>query len=353
MDWAFGLEAFGEAFSTMQLPHNFASPIRSLKFGAPRTHSVRLFLWLAALLLLSGSISPTFSQSSARGIKNVFWQPNDLQQGSITFFTVELERTPLRVTGVFIGKNLSFFKSDNPKIWYALAGADLEKQPGTYDLSVRAVMPGGRVVRSLKKVDIAAGSFRTGPVNVPENFVEPDAESQKKIAKDQVLKERAFSHFIPTPQWSDDFVTPVQAKPTDSFGMTHIFNEELTSTHRGTDFPVAEGSPVVVSNSGTVVLASEMFYEGNCVVVDHGQRLFTIYMHLSKIDVKVGDKLAKGDPLGLSGQTGRATGPHLHMGVRWNGAYLDPTKLLALTLPKLSPRKSSITRTRQSPSKPD
>ena len=332
----------------MQLPRNFAPPFRSLKPGVARMHLVSLFFWLAAFLLFSGSTLPTFSQSSAHGIKNVFWQPNDLQQGSIAFFTVELERTPLRVMGVFVGKNLSFFKSDNPKIWYALAGDDLETRPGTYDLSVRAVMPGGRVIRSLKKVDIAAGNFRSGPVNVPENFVEPDAESQKKIAKDQVLKERAFSHLIPTPQWSGDFVTPVQAKPTDSFGMTHIFNEELTSTHRGTDFPVAEDSPVVVSNSGTVVLASEMFYEGSCVIVDHGQRLFTIYMHLAKIDVKVGDKLARGDRLGLSGRTGRATGPHLHMGVRWNGAYLDPTKLLALTLPNLSLRSA-----RQSPSKPD
>jgi hypothetical protein len=199
----------------MQLPRNFASLIRSLKPGASRVYLVRRFVRFAALSLLSGSTLPTFSQSSAHGIKNVFWQPNDLQQGSMVFFTVELERTPLRVTGAFIGKNVSFFKSDNPKIWYALAGADLETQPGTYDLSVRAVMPGGRVIRSLKKVDIAAGNFVTGPVNVPEKFVEPDAESQKKIAKDQVLKERAFSHFIPTPQWSGDFVTPVQAKPTD------------------------------------------------------------------------------------------------------------------------------------------
>lgn len=91
----------------------------------------------------------------------------------------------------------------------------------------------------------------------------------------------------------------------------------------------------MVSNSGTVVLASELFYEGNCVIVDHGQRFFTIYMHLSKIGVKVGDKLQKGERLGLSGQTGRVTGPHLHLGVRWNGAYLDPMKLLALTLPTL------------------
>lgn len=311
------------------------------------------FRIIPALMILSGSLLPIFSQSPVHGIKNVFWQPNDLRQGSPAFITVELERVPLRVTGLLIGKNLSFFKSDNPKIWYSLAGADLETEPGTHELSVRTDMSGGRVTRSLKKVDIAAGNFGTGPVNVPENFVEPDAESQKKIAADQVLKKKAFAHFTPTPQWSGDFVTPVQIKPTDTFGMTHIFNEELSSTHRGTDFPVPEGTPIVASNAGAVVLASELFYEGKCVIVDHGLRFFTIYMHLSKIDTKVGDKLAKGDRLGLSGQTGRVTGPHLHMGVRWNGAYLNPTKLLALTLPKLSPRESTATGTRESHSKPD
>ena len=299
------------------------------------------------LIILAAATLSMFSQSATQGIKNVFWQPNELQQGSVAFITVELERVPLRVTGKWIGKDLAFFKSDNPKIWCALAGADLETQPGTYDLTLTAVMVGGRVVHSLKKVDISAANFRSGAVDVAENFVEPDAASKKQIAEDAMLKNRAFSHLISAPQWSGDFVTPVQAKPTDSFGMTHIFNEELSSTHRGEDFPVNEGAPVVVSNSGTVVLAKELFYEGNCVIVDHGQRFFTIYMHLSKIEVKAGDKLGKGERLGLSGQTGRATGPHLHMGVRWNGAYLDPTKLLALTLPKLSPEKRrAVTRAR-------
>jgi murein DD-endopeptidase MepM/ murein hydrolase activator NlpD len=287
------------------------------------------------LIIVAAAISPVFSQSPARGIKNVFWQPNELQQGSVAFITVELERVPRRVTGKWIGKDVAFFRSDNPKIWYALAGADLETSPGTYDLALTAMMVGGRVIHSLKKVDIGAANFRSGAVDVPQNFVEPDAASQKQIAADGVLKNRAFSHFIAAPLWSGDFVMPVKAKPTDSFGMTRIFNEELSSTHRGTDFPVNEGAPVVVSNSGTVVLAKELFYEGNCVIVDHGQRFFTIYMHLSKIEVKAGNKLAKGERLGFSGQTGRVTGPHLHMGVRWNGAYLDPTRLLGLTLPKL------------------
>jgi murein DD-endopeptidase MepM/ murein hydrolase activator NlpD len=304
---------------------------------------MRRFRSVAVFILLAGAISPTFSQSPAHGIKNVFWQPNDLQQGSVAFITVELERVPRRVTGKWIGKDLTFFKSANPKIWYALAGEDLETPPGTYDLTLTAVVAGSRVIHSLKKVDIGAANFRRGTVEVPENFVEPDAASKKQIAADGVLKNRAFSHFIATPQWSGDFVTPVNAKPTESFGMTRVFNEELTSTHRGTDFPVNEGAPVVVSNSGTVVLAKELFYEGNCVIVDHGQRFFTIYMHLSKIEVKRGDKLGKGERLGLSGQTGRVTGPHLHMGVRWNGAYLNPTRLIGLTLPNVGPEKRRAT----------
>ena len=108
-------------------------------------------LTILAGTVLAGTISPMFSQSPTQGIKNVFWQPNELQQGSVAFITVDLERVPLRVTGKWIGKDLAFFKSDNPKIWYALAGADLETQPGTYDLTLTAVMVGGRVIHSLKK----------------------------------------------------------------------------------------------------------------------------------------------------------------------------------------------------------
>jgi murein DD-endopeptidase MepM/ murein hydrolase activator NlpD len=94
-----------------------------------------------------------------------------------------------------------------------------------------------------------------------------------------------------------------------------------------------------------VVLATALYYEGNCVIIDHGQRFFTIYMHFKQIDVHEGDKVKKGDRLGLSGATGRVTGPHFHLGVRWNGAYLDPVKLLALTLPKTPAGEESRRRT--------
>src|ERR1700730_9160168 len=145
---------------------------------------MRRFRTIGILILLRGATSPIFSQSPAQGIKNVFWQPNELQQGSVAFITVDLERVPRRVTGKWIGKDLAFFKSGNPKIWYALAGADLETQPGTYDLTVTAVMVGGKVAHSVKKVDIGAANFRSGAVDVPENFVEPDAASRKQSAAD-------------------------------------------------------------------------------------------------------------------------------------------------------------------------
>ena len=270
--------------------------------------------------------------------RNIFWQPNSLQQGSVTFFTVETASPATRVTGRLLGKELSFFKGDKPTVWYALAGTDLETVPGTYDLAVSATIPAHGIAHGVKKIVIAPGDFKTGTVNVAENFVNPDDAGKRQIAADAVLKNRIYAHLLPTPQWSGDFKKPVDAPATPSFGMTRVYNEEMTSEHRGTDFPIKEGAPVSASNSGTVVLAKELFYEGNCIIIDHSLHFFSIYMHLSRTDVKAGDKVAKGDHIGLTGATGRVTGPHLHMGVRWNGAYIDPTKLLALTLPETQAR---------------
>ena len=94
-------------------------------------------------------------------------------------------------------------------------------------------------------------------------------------------------------------------------------------------------NPVMAANAGTVVLAQELFYEGNCVILDHGQQFMTLYMHLSHMEVAAGDTVKQGQEVGLSGATGRATGPHLHVAVRWQGAYLDPAQLWKLPLPYL------------------
>ena len=305
-------------------------------------------MYVASLLLFATLAAPVVAQTHHRAttahkappsddaaIHNVFWQPNDLHQGSPVFLTVELERPATRITGTFANKTLAFFHEQaNPRVWHALGGADLDTAPGTYDLAITATLAGGRVAHFTKQVEIAAGDFKTGDVNVAENYVNPSDAEQKQIAGDEELKKRAYAHVAPHILWSGDFAKPVPAPPTPSFGESRILNEEKTSLHTGTDYPVKEGTPVIVSNSGVVVLTRDLFYEGNTVIVDHGQGLFTVYLHLSRTDVKEGDQLKKGDRIGLSGASGRVTGPHLHFAVRWQGAWLDPVQMLALTLPK-------------------
>ena len=118
------------------------------------------------------------------------------------------------------------------------------------------------------------------------------------------------------------------------FGTARVFNGVKKSQHTGLDFRVSTGTPIHATNHGTVILARPLYFEGNCVMVDHGQGLLTMYLHLSEFKVKEGDQVQAGQVLGLSGGTGRATAPHLHFAVRWRGEYLDPATLLELHPPE-------------------
>src|ERR1039458_8015446 len=142
-----------------------------------------------------------------------------------------------------------------------------------------------------------------------------------------------FRVLSPVREWKASFAPPVNAEIRDVFGVERVFNGSVQSTHQGLDFRVSSGTSVAAVNSGRIILARALFFEGNCVVIDHGQGLLTLYLHLSKFLVNEGDDVKKGQAIGLSGGTGRATGPHLHLAVRWQGVYLDPQALLKLSLP--------------------
>jgi murein DD-endopeptidase MepM/ murein hydrolase activator NlpD len=115
------------------------------------------------------------------------------------------------------------------------------------------------------------------------------------------------------------------------FGARRIINGEPRSPHTGVDYAADTGTPVLAVADGTVVLAEEHFFSGNSVFVDHGEGLISMYFHLSKISGAAGDRVTRGETLGAVGATGRATGPHLHFGLRWHGARIDPGVLLAPT----------------------
>jgi len=252
--------------------------------------------------------------------------------GSVCLFTVEVKGSPQKVTAKWLGRDLTFSPGAG-STWFSLAGVAYETKPGTYDLALEAVMRDGHVLRATKPVTVRAAKYKTSRLTVPQKYVTPDPETLKRIEAEKEIKNAAFAHFIPSPDWAGNFVAPVPMEVSENYGTSRTFNGKLASVHRGTDFRAPLGTPVHASNAGEVVLARELYYEGNCIVIDHGLGFMTMYMHLSQFDVKEGDKVEKGRTIALSGGTGRVTGPHLHMSVRWNGEYLDAMKLLALRLP--------------------
>jgi murein DD-endopeptidase MepM/ murein hydrolase activator NlpD len=299
----------------------------------PMTHfrSLRQLRWAAFLILLLNL--PAANAQKDAGFRVVSWFPQRLESGSPVFFRIELDQPADSLQGTWLDHPLVFTRAQQGNTWYALAGIDVEQAPGTYPLQLAATDANGAELHASQQVDVLPGSYKTTTLHVEEKYVAPDAATLERIAADKAVKDAAFAHQISQPLWNGSFQSPVPFAPTDSFGTRRMFNDKLASIHRGTDFHAPPGTPVVAANDGVVMIAQGMFYEGNLVVIDHGQQFSTLYMHLSKIEVKVGDRVHKGQRLGLSGATGRVTGPHLHLGVRWQGMYVDAVKLFKLTLP--------------------
>jgi hypothetical protein len=236
--------------------------------------------------------------------------------------------------GDWLGQKLAFFWSQQGQAWYALAGVDVEGAVGTSSLRIKATLngTGGGTTDLSRSIEIHEAHYPTGTLTVAPKFVAPGPAALKRIKAELKLKAKVFARSAPVPLWSGDFHAPVHAAPTDSFGMRRTFNGQLASVHKGMDFRASPGTVVRAGNSGVVVLARPLYYEGNCVVIDHGLGLYTLSMHLSRIEVHEGQRVTKGQRVGLSGATGRVTGPHLHWAVRWQNAYLDPAKLLQMDL---------------------
>jgi murein DD-endopeptidase MepM/ murein hydrolase activator NlpD len=236
-----------------------------------------------------------------------------------------------KVSGEWLGRKLEFFPGADHGTWFALAGVDVEAPVGSSALRIRAHAEGKDVDLS-RNINIHPAHYRTSSLTVSPKFVEPPPEALKEIEEESQFKAKIFAASTAEPLWRGNFHAPVATAATDSFGTRRMLNGKLATIHKGADFRAATGTAVHASNSGVVVLARPLYYEGNCVILDHGLGLFTLSMHFSRIDVHEGQRVKAGDRLGLSGATGRVTGPHLHWAVRWEGAYLDPVKLLHLNL---------------------
>jgi murein DD-endopeptidase MepM/ murein hydrolase activator NlpD len=295
-----------------------------------RFHSAALI----AFVLLSVAASLPAATTTHWTVLN---QPARLVNGTPVLFRVTTPKPVRALSGTWLGHEIAFSFDANSKSWFALAGVSLETTPGTYSLELHVDtllgQSAGRAISFEKKFQVERQRYPRTLLKVPARYTAPSPEDQREIEQDKETKAAAFKTLSSEREWTGSFAPPVTAEISDVFGVQRVFNGSVQSTHQGLDFRVPSGTSIAAVNRGRVILARPLFFEGNCVVIDHGQGLLTLYLHLSKFSVKEGDDVEKGQPIGLSGGTGRATGPHLHLAVRWQGEYLNPQVLLKLNLP--------------------
>ena len=260
-------------------------------------------------------------------------QPARVVNGSPVLLRVTTPKPARVVSGNWLGHEISFSFDARQKAWFGLAGVSQETKPANYPVQLRAETASGQTITYQQAITVLRQRYPKVMLKVPGRYTAPPPEDLKQIEQDKEIKERFFKTVTADREWKGSFQPPVNAEISDVFGVQRVFNGSVQSTHQGLDFRVPTGTPVAAVNSGTVLLARPLFFEGNCVVLDHGQGLLTLYLHFSEILVKEGDQVTKGQRIGLSGGTGRATGPHLHLAVRWQGVYLNPEILLSLRLP--------------------
>ena len=175
---------------------------------------------------------------------------------------------------------------------------------------------------------ILKGDYPSETLKVSESKVHPNKEQQERISKEYNEAIKIYNTFNKERYWNTPFEMPMESPITSRYGTARLFNGSLRSYHSGTDFKAPVGTPIHAVNDGVVVLAKDRYYAGNSVIIDHGEGLYSCYYHLSRIDVKPGDRISKGAGIGLSGKTGRVTGPHLHFAVMLQGVQVAPMQLL-------------------------
>jgi len=233
------------------------------------------------------------------------------------------------ITVRWSGHDVPFVRSGEE--WLAIVGVDLDSRPGDHAVNVTFRYADGRTRVVAEPVTVRSEQYPTTELTVEERYVELDPKDQARAEREAAETSAIYDTFTPERYWSEAFVVPVEgATDGRNFGHRRVFNGQPRSPHSGADLRARTGTPIHAANRGRVVLAKDLFYSGNAVFIDHGHGLFTTYLHLSAIGVKVGDIVERGQQLGLAGATGRVTGPHLHWGVRIVDARVDPFSLVRL-----------------------
>ena len=215
--------------------------------------------------------------------------------------------------------------------WITLLGIDLDVKPGDHQTEIAVTMESGRMDKREATIQVRETKFPTTRLTVEDRFVQLKPADEKRAASEAVELNKIYDTITPEILWSKAFTVPIPGGAGTNFGHRRVFNGQARAPHAGADLRASTGTPIYSTNRGRVVLSRDLFFTGNTVVVDHGLGIYTIYAHLSKINVKTGAMVDNGALLGLAGATGRVTGPHLHWSARVQGARVDPFSLVKFT----------------------
>jgi murein DD-endopeptidase MepM/ murein hydrolase activator NlpD len=208
---------------------------------------------------------------------------------------------------------------------YAIVGLALEVKPGRHFLEART-----RDKKPLRLAfEVSDKAYETQHLTIKDKRkVNPEPRDLERIDREQKRIGAALGHWSDSTPMTLDFLKPADGPLSSPFGLRRYFNEQPRKPHSGLDIAAGEGAPIRAPAPGTVIDAGDFFFNGNTVFIDHGQGLITMYCHMSRIDVKPGQRVTGGEVIGAVGMTGRVTGPHLHWSVSLNDARVDPLLFL-------------------------
>lgn len=214
-------------------------------------------------------------------------------------------------------------------MWQAVVGLPLSLEAGEQYLDIS-----DRAATSTLVFQVLPKQYDTQHLTLAnKRLVNPTPKDLKRIMREQALSLQAFATWSEelAGELADDlrFDLPARGRLSSSFGLRRFFNNQARQPHSGLDIAAPEGTPVQAPAAGTVIDTGNYFFNGNTVFIDHGQGLVSMYNHLSRISVKKGTRVARGQRIGAIGKTGRVTGAHLHWTVSLNNARVDPMLFLS------------------------
>jgi murein DD-endopeptidase MepM/ murein hydrolase activator NlpD len=286
----------------------------------------RAFLPIACLVVAGVHPVVGIPRDAGPVVLDVATRARVLRPGEVVLLTVSASRPVLRPEGRGFGVALEFWPA-GADTWQALVGVPLESAIGKHEIVVRAADAEGATASTTVALTIERAQFETRRLQVADRYADPPDAVIERIVREARLLEELFAQSPSERFWRGPFRMPVAGPSTSSYGRRTVINGRPGSRHQGADFRAARGTPVTAPNAGVIVLASDLYYAGSTVVLDHGQGLVSLFAHLSQVGVEVGARVEQGDQIGKAGATGRVTGPHLHWAVRLHGTSVDPLSL--------------------------